>query len=225
MSRNISRAVLAILGAGFACPQTPATPTPREVLSSALSDMRGLRETVDSSGDPSRGEASSDRSVLWPSLAGSKTLSRGWLDKPDNTPLPHERASAETVSAKRLKHRPPKAAREAYTRAARSKNAQKAAQELERAIELDPDFAEAHCDLGVAYARLNRYPEAAAEFRRAMELAPDESLPHANLAWVLLVMGQRTEAETHVRRALQLSPNNAAARLLADRLLIDAYLP
>ena len=160
--------------------------------------------------------------MLWFSLAGSPMLSRGGLD---SAPPPHERTSAETVSAKRLKHRPPKAAREAYTRAARSKNAQKTSQELERAIALDPDFAEAHCNLGVAYARLNRYPEAAAEFRRAMELAPDESLPHANLAWVLLVMGQRTEAEAQVRRALQLSPNNAAARLLAGRLLIDAYLP
>jgi len=225
MSRNLLRAVLAVFGAGLAWPQSPTTPTPREVLSSALSDMRGLREIIDSSGDQSRAEESSDRGMLWFTLAGSPMLSRGGLDKLDNTPPPQERASAETVSAKRLKHRPPKAAREAYTRAARSKNAQKAAQELERAIALDPDFAEAHCNLGVAYARLNRYPEAAAEFRRAMELVPDEPLPHANLAWVSAVMGQRTEAEAHVRRALQLSPNNAAARLLANRLLIDAYLP
>jgi Flp pilus assembly protein TadD len=141
------------------------------------------------------------------------------------TPVPQPvHSSPGAVSAKRLRHHPPKTARKAYenaARLARKKNDGEAIQELQRAIAIDPDFAEAHGDLGVLYACLNRFPQAEAELRRAIELVPEESLPHSNLAWVLFTIGQRADAEASVRRALQLAPENVSARMLLGRLHID----
>jgi Flp pilus assembly protein TadD len=129
------------------------------------------------------------------------------------------------VSAKRLRHQAPKAARAAYNKAGsliRKKKFEQAVKEFQRAIALDADFAEAHDDLGVAYTRLNRYREAEAEFRRTIELIPDESQPHSNLGWVLLATGRRAEAEASGRRAIHLAPDNAAAHRLVDRFLSES---
>jgi tetratricopeptide (TPR) repeat protein len=213
MKRTILSVSLALLSPALALPQAPSTPTIQEVLSSTLADLHGLDEAIDRSGAENWG----DRRVLWFSAVNGPMVSTVRLPAQVGSP-------AGTVSVKRLRHRAPKAARAAYEKAAklaRSKADQKAAKELERAIELDPDFAEAHGDLGVMYASLGRYPEAEAELRRAIELIPDESLPHSNLAWVLFALDQRAEAEVNVRRAIQLSPDNASAHMLIGRLLAE----
>ena len=218
MNPIILSASLAFLSEAFVPPQVPA-PTTQEVLSATLSDMRGRAETI----DISRKEEWSDGNILWPSLIGNPRFKNPIVSA---TPGPQqEHVSAGSVSAKRLRHRAPKAALEAYRKAvklARSRETQQAVTELEKAIVIDTEFAEAHHDLGVVYARLGRCPEAAAEFRRAIELIPQESLPYSNLAWVLLASGQRTAAETNVRHALQLSPDNASAHFLIGRLLIES---
>ncbi|MEI7671336.1 MAG: FlgO family outer membrane protein [Deltaproteobacteria bacterium] len=48
----------------------------------------------------------------------------------------------------------------------------KAAEVFKRAIQISPDFVEAHDSLGEAYFRMGRYPEAAAAFKKALELQP-----------------------------------------------------
>ncbi|MBZ5636542.1 MAG: tetratricopeptide repeat protein [Acidobacteriia bacterium] len=181
MTRTLLAVMPALLSSALVLPGWPQSspPTAQEVLSAALADMRGRKEIIDTSGT---------RNELWFSSMAAPMISTV------SVPV---RQSPGTVSAKRLRHRPPKAARQAYDKAARIKDAGKAALELEKAIALDSDFAEAHNDLGVVYTRLGRYPEAGAEFRRAIELVPEESLPHSNLAWVLSAMGQRAEAESH----------------------------
>lgn len=57
-----------------------------------------------------------------------------------------------------------------------------------RAIELEPDDAIAHFDLGLALERLGEYDAAVASFRRAVELAPEDSQRDA-LATCLLNRG------------------------------------
>jgi Flp pilus assembly protein TadD len=181
------------------------------VLASTLAALRGITETIDRTAP----ENLNGRSALWFSVA----VSPG--GQPNSVyPLSTAHSSAGTVSAKRLRHQVPKAARQAYDRALGSRDAGKAANELENAVRIDPDFAEAHHALGVIYTRQRR-PEAVAEFRRTIELAPEESLPYSNLAWVLFAMGQRAEAETNVRRAIELSPENATAHLLMGCLLVQ----
>jgi Tfp pilus assembly protein PilF len=214
MTRVVIRISLALLSAGLrlpALPQAPSTSNAQDVLASTLADLRGVKETIETS----RPENPSDRSALWFSIAVDPSGQPNSVRFPST---PH--TSAGTVSAKGLRHHVPKAARQAYDRALGNRDARKAANELETAVRIDPDFAEAHHALGVIYTRQRR-PEAVAEFRRTIELVPEESLPYSNLAWVLFALGQRTEAETNVRRALQLSPENATAHLLMGFLLIE----
>ncbi len=46
--------------------------------------------------------------------------------------------------------------------------------DLDRAIELDPDQADAIVDRGVTYLAMGRYEDALADFDRAIELDPTE---------------------------------------------------
>ncbi len=48
----------------------------------------------------------------------------------------------------------------------------KAAEAFQRAIQISPDFTDAHDSLGEAYFRMGRYPEAAAAFKKALDLQP-----------------------------------------------------
>jgi len=50
-----------------------------------------------------------------------------------------------------------------------------------RAIEIDPDYAEAHNVIGVALARSGRRDEALAHFERAVRLAPENPEYRDNL--------------------------------------------
>src|SRR5690349_1731478 len=128
------------------------------------------------------------------------------------------------VSARHLRHKVPKEAMKAYKnseRLSKRHRPDKAAEELERAIALDSEFSEAHGDLGVQYARLNRLSEAEVELRRALALDPDGDLHHSNLGWVLFWQGRIEEADTSVRKALRLAPTSASAHMLLGRLLVN----
>ena len=208
MTRSMLAAGPAFLGSAlvlFAWPQV-SPQTAQEVLAASVADLRGQKELI---------ETSTTRNVVSFSATGTPMIS---------TVTSPVRESAGTVSAGWLRHRPPKAAQEAHKKGGKlikKKKLESAAQEFERAIALDPGFADAHNDLGVVYARLGRYPEATAEFRRAIELLPQESSPRSNLAWALFLTGVRTEAEESARRAIQLSPDNAPAHMLIGRLLTE----
>jgi hypothetical protein len=59
---------------------------------------------------------------------------------------------------------------------------------LQRCVELQPDFAEAHNTLGHAYSTDGRIREALAEFEKAIDLKPDYPDPYWNrsLLWLLI---------------------------------------
>ena len=50
-----------------------------------------------------------------------------------------------------------------------------------RALELNPDFAEAHNNLGTTLKDQGKLAEAVASYRRALELNPDFAEVHNNL--------------------------------------------
>jgi Flp pilus assembly protein TadD len=50
-----------------------------------------------------------------------------------------------------------------------------ARREVDRALELKPDYPEAHCNLGLLLARSGRIPEAIAQFQIAHEMRPDDA--------------------------------------------------
>lgn len=79
-----------------------------------------------------------------------------------------ERPSGASVSVERLRHQPSKRALRVFLLAQKLSKAnahERAADALEKAVALDPEFIEAHGNLGVQYALLKRYERAADEFR------------------------------------------------------------
>jgi adenylate cyclase len=96
-----------------------------------------------------------------------------------------------------------------------------AIEQLEMAIELDPDYALAHAELAIAIRLLTNYgdltgPEAQERARphaeRALELAPELPEAHAAMAWVNWGESESL-AQEHFRRAIDLNPSYAEAHL------------
>jgi Flp pilus assembly protein TadD len=58
-------------------------------------------------------------------------------------------------------------------------------------VELSPDFAIAHSDLGGALAEAGHFDEAIAHVRRALELDPDNAAAKENLARLVKAKGRR----------------------------------
>ena len=56
---------------------------------------------------------------------------------------------------------------------------------FDRALQLQPDFAKAHCNLGNALTAAGKPAEAIDHFERALQLQPDDAGTLNNLAWLL----------------------------------------
>jgi len=82
---------------------------------------------------------------------------------------------------------------------------------LRKAIELEPQFAEAMNDLGTHYHRAQRYEEAIELFRSASRVDPDAFTPHLNLGGSLLEAGRPIEALEANGRALELDSSDSLA--------------
>jgi pentatricopeptide repeat protein len=75
-----------------------------------------------------------------------------------------------------------------------------------RALELDPNLAEAHALLGNVLQEQWRWSEAESEYRQALELSPNDAATHARFALWLLCQGRTDEALDWVRRGRELDP-------------------
>ena len=82
---------------------------------------------------------------------------------------------------------------------------------LKKAIELEPQFAEAMNDLGTHYHRAQHYEEAIELFRSAARVDPDAFTPHLNLGGSLLEAGRPIEALEANGRALELDSDDSLA--------------
>jgi len=80
-----------------------------------------------------------------------------------------------------------------------------------KAIEIDPKYAPAHSNLGLALVRKGQVDEAIACYKKAIELDPKYAAPHLNLGAVLERQGKLDEAITEFRTASRLQPNLATA--------------
>lgn len=92
---------------------------------------------------------------------------------------------------------------------------------LQKAAQLLPGDADAHCNLGVAQKDLGHLADAVASYRRALALKPDLAEAHSNLGGVLQVLGQFDAALASCRRALALKPAYANAHLNLGNALRD----
>lgn len=87
---------------------------------------------------------------------------------------------------------------------------------LDKAVQLDPDFAEAHALLGRLLAQQERYPEAASHFTRALARDPANAAWHGSRA-MALILGKRYAsargALSSGRQALSSTPDRDAGAL------------
>ena len=82
---------------------------------------------------------------------------------------------------------------------------------LHKAVELMPQDAEAHNNLGKARHAVGQFEGAAASFRRALEINPDSAQAHCNLGAALHALCRFDEAAGSYRRALEIKPDYAKA--------------
>jgi tetratricopeptide (TPR) repeat protein len=80
----------------------------------------------------------------------------------------------------------------------------KAAEEYENALTLNPKYADIHNNLGVAYSALNRDQDAEAEFRTALQINPRYKDALTNLSVLLHDTGRAEEAESLFRTVLDM---------------------
>jgi tetratricopeptide (TPR) repeat protein len=81
----------------------------------------------------------------------------------------------------------------------------------ERVIELDPDHAAAHINLGTLYYNRQDYRAAEEHYREALRIDPRYALAHFDLGNVLDETGRVSEAVQSYLTALQLAPTYADA--------------
>ncbi len=89
----------------------------------------------------------------------------------------------------------------------------------EKALELDPELADAHVELANIYMRQWKWAEAEAEYRRALGLNPNDAAAHVGLSDWLLCHGRTEEALAWARRARDLDPLGISGHTIAWTLL------
>ena len=128
-----------------------------------------------------------------------------------------ERPVSGTISVARLKHKVPKAAKKEYEKSdkvLKDGDVKGSLMHLLKAVEIDPDYMEAHNNLGSRYIMMKEHDLALSAFRRALQLDPSATMVQVNMAVALMATQQNKEAEDVARRILKQKPSNAKARYL-----------
>lgn len=88
-----------------------------------------------------------------------------------------------------------------------------AAEAYRKAVQLDPDFADAYCNLGTVHFNQGRRDGAEECFRKALECEPDHVEAHFNLANLLEDAGRDEAALRHLKSVLRADPLYADGHL------------
>jgi len=83
--------------------------------------------------------------------------------------------------------------------------------QFRKAIELMPEFSQAHCNLGGALAMSGRDEEALVQLNKAMELDPKYAPTYYNLGLVFRIHGETDKAISQWEKALEIDPKYADA--------------
>jgi tetratricopeptide (TPR) repeat protein len=96
---------------------------------------------------------------------------------------------------------------------------------LELALRIDPDYAEARCNLGAGYIRQGRYPEALEQFEKAAASGSNSAILYSNLCWAYSALGRWQDAERAARHALDLDARCGRAHYLLGSILARGIRP
>jgi len=88
----------------------------------------------------------------------------------------------------------------------------RAAVDLQKALDLNPDLPEAQNNLGGALVQMGDLDEAIVHYQQALALVPDDVGAHYNLGGVYYQKGRVDEAIAEFQKALALNPHFAEAR-------------
>ena len=88
---------------------------------------------------------------------------------------------------------------------------QTAIMHFEKALEIQPMYADAYNNIGTALSRTGQTREAIVQYKKALALWSDQPQMQNNLGTALAQNGQLTEAIPHFRKAIQLKPDFADA--------------
>ena len=78
----------------------------------------------------------------------------------------------------------------------------------QKALQLNPNFAAAYCNLGNVYERKEQFEEAIVCYQKALQLNPNFADVYSNLSGFFTRRGKKGEAETYCKRALQINPDD-----------------
>jgi tetratricopeptide (TPR) repeat protein len=129
-----------------------------------------------------------------------------------------------TVSIRQLQHKVPADARKEFDkgRAASIKGDRASALDhFQKAVVLDPGFADAFNNIGMTYAAFDQLQPAADQFQKAIDLVPDHPGAVANLSIVLCKLQHYREAGEMARRALKVNPGLLKLRYVLGISLIN----
>lgn len=127
-----------------------------------------------------------------------------------------------TISVTQLRHPPARKAFQALVSAQRysaSGQTEKAVEELQKAIRISPEYAEAHNNLAVQHMRMGRFAESCGELARAITIAGPSTVLLSNLAYAQLQLNRRPDAVASVRAALRLDSSSPQAHLILGSIL------
>jgi len=85
-------------------------------------------------------------------------------------------------------------------------NYRKSLVNVKKALEIDPDLAEAHSTMGLIYSRDYDYKNAEREFQRAIALNPSYATAHQWYSSLLMYQGKPQEAVREIELAVSLDP-------------------
>jgi len=83
-----------------------------------------------------------------------------------------------------------------------------AVNEFQQALQIHPDDADAHNNLGSALLLMDHLQEATVQFQQALQINPGDAGAQFNLGYVLVRMGRADEAMAHYNLALQINPGS-----------------
>jgi tetratricopeptide (TPR) repeat protein len=142
--------------------------------------------------------------------------------------LSSSRPGSGTVSVRELQRPIPEKAFRAFLAAQRyveSGRELDAVRQLERALQVYPDYADARCNLGVEYVRLGRHKEALEQFEKAAASSTPSAKVLANLAYSLCLIGRLQDAEQSARRAVEIDNTYGRGHYLLGSILAKSVVP
>jgi len=119
-------------------------------------------------------------------------------------------------------HVPPKAIKEfeRSQKAFQSGDLRSSTEHLQKALQIYPDFIQAHNALGLRFIQRGDYEKAVAEHQAALAIDAHFAQTHQDLALALLLLNRSQEAEAEARQAVDLEPNAPASSYMLGRALL-----